>query len=207
MPDGRFSLSNFEIFLMQIGYAPTDYLHLNFSYLLPVWGFDSDHGYWSVGGKFQLLSPRGYFQGFSIGSDAGFFSKIFEINKKNNDPDIVTFTASVSAGGKDITIHASAIQILTNWNDSKGDIPTFLQLGSSLLMAEKGDIGTKIIIETFFARSYDGIYLHTILPGIRFFGKNIAGEIAIPCSKSLFGRTTDYLRIWHIPYFSTSIFF
>jgi len=206
MPKGKFSISDFEVFLLQLGYAPTDNFHLNFSYLVPFINISSET-YWSFGAKLQLFSPQGYFQGLSIGSDVGFFSKLFKINENNNTPHIVTLTTSVSAGNEDLKLHINAIQLFSKWDKSKQEIPTFLQLGSDLLVLKNSEGGAKIIVETFFTRSNKGIYLSTIVPGIRFFGKKSAGEFAWPISMNLFGHTKDRFIPWTTPYASISLFF
>ena len=71
MPTGKLSVADFEILLVQMGYAPMDFFQLNLSYLISF--SRGSNPYWSIGTKVQVLQPSGVFQGLCLGADFGFF--------------------------------------------------------------------------------------------------------------------------------------
>jgi len=206
MPEGKFSLSDFEIFVLQMGYAPTKFLQLNFS-IVPFF----DNPYWSVGSKIQIVPPSGLLQGISVGCDAGFFHHISDLSWDHNSKYLVSLNMAGSFGNEYLRGHISLMQL--NFSSESGNIgiPTWLFLGTDYFVYQfmNGD-GIKLILETYYARANSKLEQYVYLFGVRFFSNTTALDIAAP-----FSRYKNFLNddrnkkyyLWTPPYFSLSILF
>lgn len=192
MPEGRVSLASFELFLLQFGYAPSEYFQMNLSYLLPFFGVY----YGSVGTKIQIISPKGYFQGLSVGCDLGFYN-VFAMN------------AAGSFGTEYLKAHLSIMR-LTFFQSGDNNNTTWFSAGIDyiLIKGENND-GAKIILETFMPQHERGYQIHTILLGIRAYTSNSAFDLTLPFSRSEFFYDEYFdnrFHAWKFPYFSYMFF-
>jgi len=206
MPKGKFSVMDAEVFLLQLGYAPTNFAHLNFSWELPLFGIDNT--YWSIGSKFQLIPTSGIFQGLAVGADVGFFSRIFEISSTSESKRLFSVNIAASFGNYFAKAHISVSQLQFSSSQSTILIPTYLQLGTDIQFIRNDDgSGAKFIAETFFSRGKTDLTLNTLIIGIRFFGKGSAGEFGWPFSTINFFSSSSTLQPWSVPYASITLFF
>jgi hypothetical protein len=205
IPEGKFSLSDFDIFVLQLGYAPAKFLQLNFS-VVPFFG----NPYWSVGGKVQIVPPSGLLQGISIGCDAGYFHHISDLSSDYNSKNLVSLNMAGSFGNEYLRGHISLMQL--NFSSESGNLgmPTWLFLGTDYIIYRfMSGSGIKLILETYYARANSKLEQYVYLLGVRFFSNTTALDIAAPFSRYYFlsdDRNQKYY-LWIPPYFSLSILF
>lgn len=185
MPVQKVSIGDFEIFLLQLGYAPTDYLHFNFSYFLPIGG---ESIYWSFGTKVQVAKPSGNFQGFSIGADVGFFDELFKVSS-NYRTRLVSLNAAVSGGNEDLKAHLNLAHLVPLGNTSEtSGFPTYLQLGTDIKLHKNASGGgMKFIFEMLLPFSKGGISGNILIVGMRVCGPKSVFDIGWPFAFSTGG--------------------
>ena len=183
MPDGKFSITSFEIFSLQFGYSPIKNLQLNFStYVYPIL-FD-ENTYWSMGTKIQLLPPKRNFYGLSIGVDVGFIDKIGRISS-SLEKSIHSLNIATSFGTERFLTHVSASQLqFLSKNRREVPIPTFIQIGTEISLKKTNEgKGSKLIAESFFTPNDERkISFSTFIVGFRFYSQSTVAEIALPFS-------------------------
>ena len=206
MPQKKFSVGSYEVFLAQAGYGATEFLQFNFSWVLPIFG--TSDTYWSVGTKLRLLPASGFFQGVAAGADFGFFSRIFDISSTSPSEHLTSVNIAGSVGTEVFKCHVSVAQLQFSSTQSEVPIPTFVQVGTELQLSRNPEGGgVKFVAETLFPRTHQDLELSTVVLGLRFFGPGSAGEFAWPLSRIGFNGTQYDLKPWGIPYFSVTLLF
>lgn len=199
IPEGKVSLANFTIFLLQGGYAPTGFLHFNLSYFIPL----GEPVYWSVGTKIQIVRPSGGFQGFSIGADIGFFDELFKLSSSYNSR-LLSLNAAVSGGNENAKVHFNLAHIIPlNSQYTTSGFPTYVQIGTDIkLHRNSNGGGLKFLAEALLPFSNRGISGTIILAGLRMSGRQVVGDIGWPIAVGLGG-----VGFSPIPFFSISVVF
>ncbi len=205
MPAGRFSFADFEIFLLQLGYAPTDFLHLNLSYLIPV--SRGANTYWSIGTKVEVLQPSGLFQGLAIGADFGFFGNVDYITPASSyassAPRLVNVNASVSVGDENVKMHASVAQLQWRSDYGKVQVPSYVQIGADALVhKQSASAGLKLMGELMFTQHARSLNPAFMILGLRTYSAKFTGDFGWPFG---FGDS-GYFVPAQIPFFSFTFF-
>ncbi len=180
MPEGKFSIGDFEIFLLQAGYAPTKYLHFNASYVLPIGGSKSI--YWSLGTKVQVLNRSGNFYGLSVGADIGFFDELLGFSSTYKSQ-LISVNAAASFGNEHQRGHVNIAQLfpVTKNSSSSNSFPTFLQFGTDVnLHRNQSGGGNKLIAEMLVPINKNGLSGVVIFVGMRVCGKASVFDICWP---------------------------
>lgn len=200
MPAGKFSIADFEIFLLQGGYAPTDFLHFNLSYLTT---FGGESAYWSVGTKLQVLTPTGMFKGLAIGADFGFFDELFGISSRY-DKRIVSFNAAISVGGAAGAVHVNVAYLFSPASSvERTPFPTYVQVGTEVTVQRHANGGgIKLMGEILSAFSERGISGNVAIIGLRACGRSTVVDIGWPIAFGD-GRTS----LSRLPFFSYCFLF
>lgn len=174
MPPEKFSIADFEVFLLQLGYAPTDFIHFNASYIIPIGGGNSP--YWSLGTKVQVIQPAGAFQGLAIGGDIGFFEVLFEFSSTTRTENLVSLNAAMSIGNETAKIHFNIAHFVNGKSSSSSSVgfPSYSQIGADVRLSNT----LKFIVEATLPSSQNGLNGSLILAGFRAMGKKFAGDFA-----------------------------
>lgn len=139
MPEGRVSIGDFMIFLLQAGYAPADFIHFNLSYLTTF--TRSSARYWSVGTKVQILKPSGALKGIAIGADVGFSDELFGISSRY-DEHVVSFNIAASVGGSFGGVHLNMAYLASPASSyERAPFPTYIQVGTDMVLSRNENGG------------------------------------------------------------------
>jgi hypothetical protein len=206
MPAQKFSAGDFEIFLLQLGYAPADFAHLNFTYILPLGG---PSPYWSFGTKVQIVKQSGLLKGVAIGADVGFFDELFGVssnyNTANDNTNIVSLNAAVTAGGDDANLHLNIAQLFPTSNHTSVEIefPTYIQTGFDFALSHRANGGgMKFMTEMLMTLTKRNFAANIVFVGLRSCGKSSVAEFGWPFSLGTSGAGAS-----PVPYFSLTFFF
>jgi hypothetical protein len=205
MPTGRFSIASFEIFLLQIGYAPLDFFQLNLSYLTPV--SRGAQTYWSVGTKFQVLQPSGVFQGLAIGADLGFFEQVSYIAPANSysssPPPLVNANMAVSIGHENAKMHVSVAQLQWSANYGKVQVPSYIQFGFDVSMSRRSSTaGLKVLGELTMTQRLGTLNAAFLFAGLRTYSSKFTGDFGWPFG---FGGSGSFIP-GQLPFFSFNFY-
>lgn len=201
IPAGKVSLGSFEIFLLQAGYAPTEFLHFNLSYLT-FFGSGASR-YWSVGSKVRILSPSGAFRGLSLGADVGFFNELFVVSS-NGDSKLLSVNVAASLGSERFGVHGSIAYLkpLSSYS-SESDFPAFFQIGvDGLIRQYDNGGGLKFMLEAFSVASRKTISGSVLIAGFRHFGNKAVFDIGWP-----FAIGSGGFAAARLPFFSLCLIF
>lgn len=205
MPTGRFSIASFEIFLLQIGYAPLDFFQLNLSYLTPV--SRGSQTYWSVGTKFQVLKPSGVFRGVAIGADLGFFEQVSYIapasSYSSSIPPLVNVNMAVSVGGEIAKMHVSVGQLQWSADYGKVQVPSYIQFGfDASLSRPSATTGLKLIGELTMTQRVGTLNAAFMVIGLRGYSTHFTGDFGWPFG---FGESGSFVP-GLLPFFSFNFY-
>lgn len=196
MPEGKVSVGDFIIFLLQAGYAPADFIHFNLSYLTTF--TRGSARYWSVGTKVQILKPSGALKGIAIGADVGFSDELFGISSRY-DEHVVSFNIAASVGGSFGGVHLNIAYLASPASSyERAPFPTYIQVGTDMVLSrnENGG-GMKLLGEILTTLSNRGISGNVAIVGIRVCTPKSVFDIGWPIAFNETG--TAFSRL---PFFS-----
>ncbi|MBX2989578.1 MAG: hypothetical protein KF749_00270 [Bacteroidetes bacterium] len=179
MPEGKVSIGDFMLFLLQAGYAPADFIHFNLSYLTTF--TRSSARYWSVGTKVQILKTNGVVKGIAIGADFGFFDELFGVASRY-DERVVSFNIAASVGGTFGGVHLNMAYLASPASGyGRAPFPTYIQIGTDMILSryESGG-GLKLMGEILTTPGNRGISGNVAIVGIRVCSPKSVFDIGWP---------------------------
>jgi hypothetical protein len=216
MPTGRllaeqtFSVGTHDVALFTAGYAPTDYLALNGSFMpVSIDGKTNPLPFYSFGAKIGIIGPHGFMQGVAIGGDVFCHSEDGVEYDEENDSfrsttirrTVYMMNASVSLGSSDFAVHFGLAQFLEKGKEySSADA----QIGTEWLIYQgQNGHGVKLMAESHLGMLPDGSYYTGVLMvGARFIGPRAATELTWPLVSE-----GDGLEAWTFPYVAFLFYF
>ena len=205
MPKGKFILSDYEIFVLGLGYSPSNVVQFNVLMFPPWYPLDrGKDGFWIAGGKLQTLPPRGTFQGISIGADYMSFPS-FESDIRPAGASVgssstfqrwLSTNVAGSIGSRSMKIHLNYAHV---WQTAPSTSSSFLfQAGAEFLLVSKNDDdGLEAMAETWFAPgSREQFRFTTLIVGLRAWAIGAAIDLGWP----FFSDEGEPMRIYPVPY-------
>ena len=211
IPRGKFAISDYEIIVLGLGYAPTDFLQFNFV-MFPPWFLLSrggDEAFWIAGTKVQLIPPSNLFQGVSLGVDY-IYNSLAPNTGAHPAGDIFTGSSTAerwisanvagSIGTQSVKGHVNFAHI---WR-TQTETTSYVQVGAEFCFSSvTNNEGSKVMAETWFASDgNESIQLSTLILGVRKFSDDLTIEIGWP----FYRNEEKPLRAYPIPYASINIF-
>ena len=204
MPAGKLSVADFEFFLVQLGYAPTEILQVNLSFLLPI---SKTINYWSVGTKVQVLPPSGFFRGLSIGADVGFFGEedyfVPVHSNGSSSPPLVNVNVAASVGNDRATLHTSISQLQWSTDYGRVVVPSYAQLGADIVVSRPTETsGLKLMSELTWTQRLGSLNPAFMFVGLRTFSSTFTADFGWPFG---FGDSGSFVPS-QIPFFSFNFY-
>lgn len=204
MSAGKLSVTDFEFFLAQLGYAPTGFLQVNLSFLLPI---SKTINYWSVGTKVQVLQPSGFFRGLSIGADVGFFGEenyFVPVNVNGSStPPLVNVNVAASIGNDRAGLHTSFSQLQWSANYGRVAVPSYAQLGADIVVSRQtATAGLKLMSEMTWTQRLGSLNPAFMFVGLRTFSSTFTADFGWPFG---FGESGSFIPS-QIPFFSFNFY-
>ncbi len=184
MPTGRgiarnqFYFSAVNGLFLKSGFAPTDFLHFNASYLF---GVDNRPGRWSLGTTVHLLQSRKFLRGLSLGGYVGTLEGYHGMGYETHRRSVLSLVAALSLGDDNVQGHMGAARHF--WLQ-KQDYPLFVtsyvQIGADFVLhrSESGG-GLKLMGEFTIPQFADLPFAKTgsrYIFGIRYIGGKFMGD-------------------------------
>ncbi len=193
VPKGKFWGSMYTFFLIQGGYAITDYFHINLTTNLPIWG----SSFLGTGAKFQIYKSNDLVRGVAIGADWFIANKLFSSGYMGKN---FYGNLSVSLGTDYTKLHFNITQFFqkeTEYSNSH----SWAQVGFETIVSSKEKGGVKFIAEGMIPQTYDERFeLSLFLIGVRAYRSNFVSELAFVFTRFSFFRERDKFEIIKFPY-------
>ncbi|MDP2207170.1 MAG: hypothetical protein Q8K98_00155 [Bacteroidota bacterium] len=193
IPEGKFWGSMYTFFLIQGGYAITDYFHLNLTTNLPIWG----SSFLGTGAKFQIYKGDDFVRGVAIGADWFIANKLFSSGYMGEN---FYGNLSLSLGTDYTKLHFNITQFFqkeTEYSRSH----SWAQVGFETIISSKDKGGVKFIAEGMVPQTYDERFeLSLFLIGVRAYRSNFVSELAFVFTRFSFFRERDKFEIIKFPY-------
>lgn len=194
VPKGKFWGSMYTFYLVQGGYAFTDYFHLNLTIPLPIWG----SSVLGTGAKFQFYKSDDLVRGIAIGADWFIADKLFSSSSsmKENFYGNISFTL----GTNSTKLHFNVTQFFqeeTEYSNSH----SWAQIGFETNVSSTQKGGAKIIAEGMIPQTYgERFELSLFLIGVRAYRSNFVGEFAFVFTRFHFFSERDKFEIIQFPF-------
>ncbi len=194
VPKGKFWGSSYTFFLIQGGYAITDYFHFNLTTQLPIWG----NTFLGTGVKFQIYKSDELVRGIAIGADWFIANKLFSPN--TNPRENFYGNISFSLGSDYTKLHLNVTQFFRNETEYS-DSHYWGQVGFETIISSKEKGGIKFITEGIIPQNYDeGFELSLFLMGVRTYRNNFVAELAFVFTRFSLFSVRDNFEIIQFPY-------
>ncbi len=166
-PKGTWYISDYELFYMNVGYSPTDNLHVSTGFLFPIIPEMITEGPLSFGFKYRTFSDP-YKMNMSI---MGTYNTVLE----ESDTGLITYGTAFNYYLNPKSTFNFYIGGLTS-TETKGSESIF---SFSLGLTHRTSESSKLIIEYLNGGIFDEIETKGVmLFGLRFFGEKISADLA-----------------------------
>lgn len=193
VPKGKFWASMYTFYLIQGGYAITDYFHLNLTKQAPIWG----SSVLGTGAKFQIYKGDDLVRGVAIGADWFLANKLFSSDYTGEN-----FFGNVSftLGTDNTKLHLNVTQFFqeeTQYSRSH----SWAQVGFETIISSTQKGGAKFIAEGTMPQTSDERFeLSLFLLGVRAYRNSFVTELAFVFTRFSFFSERDKFEIIKFPY-------
>lgn len=182
----------YQATVVQLGYAPTDFLQGNLS---------GSASYWSAGVKARLLPPAGLFHGLALGVDFGFFPGTGGVIRGDNQ--VQSYNVAASIGTDHAECHLNVVQLVQSEDRRPTVFPTFVQVGM-IISLPGGKAGhVSLMAELWMVNEYfeRGLKTGAFILGVRHAGQTFVMELGFLGGPRILGSSgSENVRIFPIPY-------